>query len=390
MDITIFLISFGSAFVFAMLFTPWVAVLAKKFGAVQEPPAVVLQKIQEQREHGLADAEYEAKLQAARRRLDKPPLTMWGGVAYVVPFLIVSATVLLTSKIINIPLSEFSNYILWFVTIGILFTMGILDDVFEFPGSVQLAFHLLAAFLFVLSPIDLVGFRNPLTGAFLHTNWWVFQTGVIPWQISLVLPGDLLLFFWIWPMIMALKMQAGSDGLMEGNVVIASIMIFLVSFMYGQPASALFAITLAGAVLGFLLYNWYPSKIISGSAGKSVIGFLLAGMAIISNSKFAISLVVFAIPLVDMIWVYLRRILYYKPKSIKQLLLISDRFHFHHRLLKLGYSERQVAFIEYSITLTLGVIAIFTPPSWKAVVVIGSWLFVAALIIYTTFRSNDA
>ncbi len=389
MDILTFAIAFVVALVLALLITPWIAVLAKKFGAMQLPPAQVLQKIQEQRERGLlSDAEYEAKLQAARRRLDKPPLIMWGGIAYVVPFLLVSGVILLTSKVINLPVPEFTNYLLWFATIGVLFVMGILDDVFEFPGKVQLIFHLLATLLFVLSPIDFDGFRNPLSNTFVNLDWWHLVAGSFPWQISLVFPGDFVLFFWIWPMIMALKMQAGSDGLMEGNVAIGAFMLFLVSFFYGQPASALFSITLSGAMLGFLYFNFYPTKILSGSAGKSVVGFILAGLSVISNSKFAISLVIFALPLFDMFWVYLRRILYYRPRSIKQLLLISDRFHFHHSLMKLGFSETKIALIEYGITLGLGLLAVFAPPQFKPMIIIGSWGFVASLIIFVTSKAN--
>lgn len=390
MDIITFVLAGGAALLLSVVFVPWVAIFAKKYGAMQEPPAVVLQKIQEQRGKGqLSDAEYESKLQAARRRLDKPPMVMWGGVGYIIPFVLVSGVVLVTSKVINLPVEEFSNYILWFVTIGVLFVMGALDDVLDFPGKVQLAFHLLATFLFVLSPIDFGGFRNPFTNAFVSLNWWHFSVGRVPWELSLVLPGDLLLFFWIWPMIMALKMQAGIDGLMEGNVVIGSIFLFVVSFLYGQPASALFSIVLAGAMLGFLFYNFYPNKIMSGSAGKSVVGFIIAGMAIMSKSKFAITLIVFAIPIIDMIWVYLRRILHYKPKSIKQLLLISDKFHFHHRLLMLGLTERKIAYLQYALVTLFGTIAILVPSSYKYIVLVVTWLAISSLIIWATYKSNE-
>jgi UDP-GlcNAc:undecaprenyl-phosphate GlcNAc-1-phosphate transferase len=316
-------------------------------------------------------------------------MIMWGGVGYIIPFALVTGFVLVTSKVINLPAEEFSNYILWFITIGLLFTMGVLDDVLDFSGKVQIVFHFLAAFLFILSPIDFVGFRNPFNGVFVSMDFWHFSVGQAPWELSLVLPGDLLLFFWIWPMIMALKMQCGVDGLMEGNIVLGSIFLFIVSFMYGQPASALFAIVLAGAMLGFLFYNFYPNKLMSGSAGKSVVGFIIAGMAIMSKSKFAITLIVFAIPLIDMIWVYLRRILHYKPKSLKQLLLISDKFHFHHRLLKIGMSERNIAYLQYAIVATSGILAILVPSNYKYAVLIVTWLAVGSLIVWATYKSSD-
>jgi UDP-N-acetylmuramyl pentapeptide phosphotransferase/UDP-N-acetylglucosamine-1-phosphate transferase len=126
----------------------------------------------------------------------------------------------------------------------------------------------------------------------------------------------------------------------------------------------------------------------SGSPGKSVVGFIIAGMAIMSKSKFAITLIVFAIPVIDMVWVYIRRFLYYKPKSIKQLLQISDKFHFHHQLLRIGMSERTIAFFEYSIVLFFGTLAIVVPSDFKYLVLLGSWITVTTLIIGATFKSS--
>lgn len=385
----IYLIAVGIAMVIALLITPWVAVLAKKYGAIQEPPEVVLKKIQEQRENGLSDSEYEARLRAARRRLDKPPLVLWGGIAYVLPFFVVSAIILLSSKTINLPLADFSTYVMWFFIIGILFIVGILDDMLEFSGKVQFTFHLLSALLFVLSPIDVLGFRNPFGGAYIHTDIWVFTLGNLPWLIRFVFPGDLLLFLWVLPLLNAIKWQAGTDGLMEGTTVIALFILFLVSFIFNQPASALFAITLAGAMLGFLYYNFYPAKILSGSTGKSVLGFIVAGIAIIGGSKFAITLILFALPLFDMFWVILRRIVYYRPRSPLQLFLISNKFHFHHQLMKLGFSEKKIAYLEYGITATLGIAGILSPASFKPYILLLAWLSVAAIVISTTAKAYE-
>lgn len=385
---TVYFLAGVISLVLAVLVTPWIAVLAKRYGAIQETPEVVLKKIQEQREKGLSDAEYESRLQAARRRLDKPPMIMWGGVGYILPFLLVSGIVLIVSKTINIPLAEFSTYVTWFAIIIILFIVGVLDDVLEFSGKVQFIFHLLACLLFVLSPIDILGFRNPFGGAYIHTDIWTLTLGELPWLIRFVFPGDLLLFLWVLPLINGIKWQAGTDGLMEGSTAIALMALFGVSALYNQSASALFAITLAGALLGFLVYNFYPNKILSGSAGKSVIGFIVAGIAVISGSKFAITLLVFAIPLIDMAWVILRRIVYYRPRSPFQLFLISNKFHLHHQLMKLGYSEPKIALLEYGGTAILALLGVFSPAFLKPYVLVLSWGVVGYLIILTTIRAH--
>lgn len=389
MPITTFLLLGLGAFLLAVLITPWVGILAKRFGAIQESPAEVLKKIQEQRERGLSDQEYEAKLQAARRRPDKPAIVLWGGIGYIVPFVLISAFALLSSRTISIPQADIGIYVVWFVIIGILFVIGLLDDVFELSGRVQFIFHVLAAFLFVLSPIDVNGFNNPITGGYIDTSLWTYSFGSLPWMIRVALPGDLFLLLWILPLIMGLKVQAGIDGLMEGNVAFGMLAIFFVCYRFGLWTPAMFAIVLAGAVFGFLLYNFYPHKIISGSAGKSAIGFIVAGIAIIGGSKLGATLIVFAIPLFDLLWVYLRRILYYKPKSFSQLFSISDRFHFHHRLLHLGWSERAIALAVYGLVIIFGLIAYFTPYAYKTYALGGVWLFVSSMIIYTTRRSHE-
>lgn len=381
---------FFITFLFALFFTPWVGVLAKIFDVIQYPPSMLLTKMPESlKSKGPNLATLEARMIAARRRLEKPPVANWGGIAYIAPFLIISISTLILSKTINITSQELNSYILWFIAIVLLFAVGIIDDKFELTGKTQIIFHTIAALLFILSPLDLDILSNPLTGGIFQVRISEFLFNIGGLQLSLSLPGDIFLFFWILILINAIKWQGGTDGLMEGNVFIASFIIFIVSVIFGQSASALFSITLAGALLGFLYYNFFPAKIMSGSAGKSVIGFIVATLAIISNAKFAISLIVFAIPLIDMIWVLGRRIIEHKPRSIVQLLLISDRSHFHHRLLKLGFSEPRVAIFEYTITLSLGLMAIFLQGPIKVVFIAISWIIVFIIIWYVTLKTNE-
>lgn len=384
----IYLLAGGVSLLLALLLTPWVGILAKKFGAIQESPEVSLKKIQEQREKGLSDIDYESKLQAVRRRLDKPPMLMWGGIGYVLPFLLVSAVVLLTSKTINIPVSEFSTYMLWFATITILLVVGMIDDVYELTGRVQFIFHVLASILLVISPIDFKGFNIPFGLGYISTDIWHLTIDAVPW-FKFVFPGDLLLFFWVLPLINSIKWIGGSDGLMEGDVGIAAFILFLVSFNYNQPTSALFSIVLAGALFGFLFYNFHPAKLFSGSAGKTTLGFIIAGISIIDSSKLAMCLILFALPLFDAIWVLIRRVVHYKPKSIIQLMLISNQYHFHFHLRKLGYSEKQVAYFEYSYIAFWGLLGVFAPPEFKSWILLFAWLVTASLIISVTAKTYE-
>jgi UDP-GlcNAc:undecaprenyl-phosphate GlcNAc-1-phosphate transferase len=389
MDITLYIIAFVISFVIAALVTPWVGVLAKIFDVIQYPPSMLLKNAPESKIKPKSIASLEAKIIAARRRLEKPPVANWGGIAYIAPFLVISIVILLVSKTINIPADELNSYILWFTGVIILFTAGIIDDKFELTGRIQILFHMLAAFLFVLTPIDLDILTNPIFGGFLDVRLAEFTFTLAGLHLSLSLPGDIFLFIWIIVMINAIKWQGGTDALMEGNVFVATMIMFIVSVIFMQPASALFSVVLSGTLLGFLIYNFYPAKIMSGSAGKSVIGFIVATLAIISNAKFAVGLVVFAIPLIDMIWVLIRRIIDYRPKTVFQLLLISDKSHFHHKLLRLGLTEVQIAAFQYTITFILGVIVIFLTGYFKAIFVLVTWIIVFLIISYVTAKSNE-
>jgi len=387
MDLTNFLFIFLASALSSFLFTPWVGKLAKIFNVIQYPPSLKLQKIPEQRLK--STVALEAKLIAARRRLEKPPVAEWGGIAYIIPFLVISVTILLTSRTINIFPEELNSYLLWFISILILFLGGVIDDKYELNGKVQLFFQSLAAMIFVLTPIDLSIITNPLTGLPLVVSGNILSTHIGSVLLSISFPGDIFLFIWIMILINAIKWQGGTDALMEGNVFVGALLMFIVSFIFVQPASALFSIVLAGCLLGFIYYNFYPAKIMSGSSGKSVLGFIVASLAIISNAKFAISLIIFAVPLIDMTVVLARRVLEYRPKSIFQLLSISDRSHLHHKLMKLGFSEVQIALLEYGITAIMGTIALLVTGITKVLFVLIVWITIFIFILVVTQKANE-
>jgi len=386
MEIASFFLIFVVSALITFFFTPWVGKLARIFDVIRYPPSKTMQQTQDLKLK--STAALEARLIAARRRLEKPPVAEWGGVSYITTFLVVSVIVLLVSKTINIPSEELNSYLIWFIAILVLFVGGIIDDKFELSGKTQLFFQILAAILFILTPLDLDIITNPFTGLpfIVRISEFVFNIGSVTLSISL--PGDLFLLGWLLVMINAIKWQGGTDALMEGNVFIASLLMFVVSILFSQPASALFTIVLAGSLLGFLFYNFYPAKIMSGSSGKAPLGFIVASLAIVSNAKFAISLIVFAIPLVDMFWVLFRRMIDYKPKSLVELMSISDKTHLHHKLLKLGLTEPRVAFVEYSITAIMGVIALLVTGMTKALFVLVVWVTIFIFILFVTRRSH--
>jgi UDP-N-acetylmuramyl pentapeptide phosphotransferase/UDP-N-acetylglucosamine-1-phosphate transferase len=109
---------------------------------------------------------------------------------------------------------------------------------------------------------------------------------------------------------------------------------------------------------------------------------VIALLALINDSKISTSLMLLGLPILDAIYVVIRRIIKYKPKSIKELLKINDTSHFHHKLLELNLSRIQVLLIESSIALLFGSIAIATTGAMRYFgVIFGIALILLAIVM---------
>ena len=142
--------------------------------------------------------------------------------------------------------------------------------------------------------------------------------------------------------------------------------------MNGSPIIAIVLTTaLAGAIVGFLPYNFNPAKTFIGDVGSNFMGFMLAVISILGVAKTYTAIVliapilILAMPIFDTLWAISRRIV--KTKSIKGVFK-ADRGHLHHRLIDKGYTQKQTVLILYGITATLGMTAIIWLDSgiWKA------------------------
>ena len=98
----------------------------------------------------------------------------------------------------------------------------------------------------------------------------------------------------------------------------------------------------------------------TGSAGKTVYGFLICVLSIITDTKLSTTIILLALPIIDFAYVIIKRYITYKPKSFKELLRINGPDHFHHQLIKLGLTRIQIVLVEMTITLLLGSLAILT------------------------------
>lgn len=238
----------------------------------------------------------------------------------------------------------------------VLIVGSALDDIFNLPAKTQFLYQILAAGIIAFSVINLTNLS--IFNIQLDAYTWNFS--LFGLQQSLVLPGDILLMLWIIVCINAFKWTAGSPGIIESNSLVIFLLIFIIGIRFSSIFSTTVSILVAGGLSIFLLFALPPQKIMTGSAGKSVYGFLICILSIITDAKLSTTIVLLALPIIDFTYVIIKRYITYKPKSFKELLKINGPDHFHHQLIKLGLNRMQIVLVEMAITLLLGSFAILT------------------------------
>lgn len=276
---------------------------------------------------------FNAKNRTEDRHINKREIGRWGGVAIILTFV---ATLLLDHNL-------FLSLPIWGLLFGgvLILFFGLIDDFFELDWKIQLIFQVFLAIFVLFFEIRIDYVTNPF-GGILNLSFWNF------------LPGIILTIFWIILLMNSMNWLDGLDGLSGGVSFIASMTIFFLSLKpeVNQPPMAIVSLVLAGAILGFLFFNFYPARIMAGSSGSMFLGFAIAVMSIFAGAKIATTLLVLIIPVIDSFVVIGRRFL--SGKSIFQ----ADTRHLHHELLRLGWSERKIVLFFYLITVTVSFLAL--------------------------------
>lgn len=192
-----------------------------------------------------------------------------------------------------------------------------------------------------------------------------------------------LTILWFVGMMNTVNWMDGVDGLASSVTLVACGILFLHTFFWprGDPqfTISILPAVLAAAVAGFLQFNWHPSKLMMGDAGANFLGFALAAISIIGGAKMATALLVLGLPLLDVGWVILSRLLDGSSP------LAADRRHLHHRLLDRGWSHgRVVAFIT-GASFAFGVLALVLPTRELKLIAIGG----VGVLLLATVRRYD-
>lgn len=227
----------------------------------------------------------------------------------------------------------------------VIFLAGLLDDRWELKPSLLFVFQFLAVAVAIGHKVFIQRFTLPFFGVVALPDEHL-------WAALLVY---LLTTIWIVGMVNTINFLDGLDGLATGVGTIAALLFAWHGYNLEQQTVAVFPLVLAGALLGFLPFNFSPARIFLGSAGAYFLGYGLATMSILSPAKIATALLVLAVPILDVAWQIINRL------RRGQSPFHGDRGHLHFRLSDFGLPTAQIVVGYYFIALIFGLAAIFAP-----------------------------
>ena len=303
------------------------------------------------------------------RKIHSQPIPRLGGVAIFVSFLVALGCLGALGQLTDL---IFTRGNLGLIAGGtLMFLLGLLDDLVNLSPYVKLAGQFLASIV-------------------------AFGMGVS--VDALDLPGSMLLVLnalsfpvtvlWLVGISNAVNFIDGIDGLAGGVGVLSSLTMVVVALFTGQPQAALLAALLAGACLGFLIYNTNPAKIFMGDSGALFIGFTLACLGVVGVLKtytvvMLTPMIVLCVPVLDITYSTLRRLLRGKNP------FVADGDHLHHRLLKAGLSQRKTVFAFYLVCIFSGLlVSHYVRSDWFYLKMVGG-VVLLTIALLALLRMND-
>ncbi len=280
------------------------------------------------------------------RRMHTKPVPRMGGLAIFLGFLV--------SELMFSGMARSKRMII--LGALVIIALGLIDDVVALKAPIKFLVQIGAALIPILGGgLVIERFTNPFSDS------GIINLGVFSIPITII---------WIVGITNAVNFIDGLDGLACGVSCIASVTLFTIAVIVGEPDLAITMAALAGACLGFLPYNLNPAKIFMGDTGALFLGFILATVSIQGLFKFyavisfAVPFVILGLPIFDTAFAIVRRV------AKGQSPLRADRGHVHHRLIDMGFDQKQSVAILYILSLVLGMLAVLLTASGEAKVIV--------------------
>lgn len=345
-------IAFILAFVITFVTTPYTMKVAKKIGAIDIPKD--------------------------ERRAHKKPIPKFGGPAVILGFL-VSTIYLLVVMSVEKTVNLFGFQMYWKKLLGFLLgitaisTFCVVDDIKTIRPLTKLTGQILGAIIVVAFGIRIEGVTLP----FLN----------FPEMHQII--SIIITIIWIIIVTNAINLIDGLDGLSSGISVISAISLLVIFVLNGSSLVSIVLITaLAGALVGFLPFNFTPAKTFIGDTGSNFLGFSLSVISILGSAKtytaavIVLPLIVLGLPILDTVCAIIRRLI--KGKSLKAVFK-ADKGHLHHKLVAKGFSQKQAVLILYGVSAVFGMFAVVLCDSgiWKAL----SFLLIVIVAILCGYKN---
>lgn len=294
--------------------------------------------------------------------IHRRPVPRLGGVAVFIAIVVVGGLAKLAFVYFDLPTGTVPRVMRPLLLPSVLiFALGLYDDLKPLSARVKFSVQAIAALLLYASGFG--RFELPVLLGVPGAEW-----------LSLPLTVFFVLFI-----TNAFNLIDGLDGLAAGSSLFATITMFIVALINGHYLMAVLAVTMAGATLGFLRYNFNPATIFLGDSGSLFLGFLLAALALQSAEKMptlvtvALPIVLFGLPLAETSLSVARRFLSGRP------LFSADREHIHHKLLERGLTQRQAVMMLYGVSAVCGLLSLLLLRRESGILFI-VWLVLAGLI----------
>ncbi len=306
----------GVSFVVAAVLTPLVARLAVAWGWMDRPDG--------------------------HRKLHRAPVPAVGGLAVFTGFAVAAALLQFLERYLGTDLTAF--HALWeplvVAALGIS-AVGLFDDARGVRPVAKLAVQAAAAVYLFLAGFQITGISNPLGGS--------IDLGAAALPITVL---------WLVGMSNAFNLIDGLDGLAAGLALVSTLGLLAAAAAGERWETVLVAGALAGALAGFLPYNFNPARVFLGDCGALPVGFILAGIAVKSSIKasaavaVAVPLLALALPILDVGLAVVRRFVRRRP------VFQGDRDHIHHRLVDLGLTPRRAVITLYGVGVLFAALAL--------------------------------
>lgn len=299
------------------------------------------------------------------RRMHKIPIPRLGGLAIFIAFLF---SVIIFADIDR----QMQGILLGSIMIVVL---GVMDDIMTLRALPKFLVQIAAAGVVVYHGCTIQFISNPNVFSevsYLNLGWLSIPVTII----------------WIVAITNAVNFIDGLDGLAVGVSAISTASLLVIALLVAEMNVSIVLAALLGACIGFIPYNKNPAKIFMGDTGATFLGFILAVLSVQGLFKlyaiisFAVPFLILGIPIFDICFAFLRRI------AKGQNPMVADRGHVHHRLIDMGFNQKQAVAISYMLTAILGLAAVLLTSSGelKALILIGAVIIVGAIGLRIIFK----